>query len=57
MARKFLRSEDWNETRFVFNIAHYSVFSKLKNVKCETHLLQMPDREHGKVFEKPFSES
>ena len=32
--------------------AYHLVFSKLKNVLSEIHLLLTPDREHGKVFEK-----
>ena len=32
--------------------AYHSVFSKLKNVLSEIHLLLTPGREHGKVFEK-----
>ena len=32
--------------------AYHSVFSKLKNVLSEIHLLLTQDREHGKVFEK-----
>ena len=58
-ARKFLRSEVLNKqkrmgnkSRIVFNITYHPVFSKLKNVLSEIHLLLTPDREHGKVFEK-----
>ena len=40
-----------NKSRIVFIITYYPVFSKLKNVLSETHLLLTPDREHGKVFE------
>ena len=41
-----------NKSRIVFNITYHPVFSKLKNVLSEIHLLLTPDREHGKVFEK-----
>ena len=58
-ARKFSRSEDLNKQKrvgskkmFVFNMICHPVFSKLKNILPEIHLLQTPDREHGKVFEK-----
>ena len=58
-ARKFSRSEVLNKqkrmgnkSRIVFNITYHPVFSKLKNVLSEIHLLLTPDREHGKVFEK-----
>ena len=37
---------------FVFNMTCHPVFSKLKNILPEIHLLQTPDREHDKVFEK-----
>ena len=56
-ARKFSRSEVLNKqkrvgnkNRFVFNITYHPVFSKLKNILSEIHLLLTPDREHGKVF-------
>ena len=39
-------------SRIVFNIAYLPVFSKLKNVLSEIHLLLTPDRKHEKVFEK-----
>ena len=58
-ARKFSRSEVLNKqkrmgnkSRIVFNITYHPVFSKLKNVLSEIHLLSTPDREHRKVFEK-----
>ena len=41
-----------NKKRFVFNITYHPVFSKLKNILPEIHLLSTPDREHEKVFEK-----
>ena len=41
-----------NKSRIAFNITYHPVFSKLKNVLSEIHLLLTPDREHGKVFEK-----
>ena len=41
-----------NKSRIVFNINYHPVFSKLKNVLSEIHLLLTPDREHGKVFVK-----
>ena len=57
-ARKFSKSQVFNKgkrvenkSRFVFNITYHPVFSKLKNVLAEMHLLLRPDREHGKVFE------
>ena len=43
--RKFSRSE-------VFSITYLRVFSKLKNVLSEIHLLLTPDGKHGKAFEK-----
>ena len=52
-ARKFSRSEVLNKqkrmgnkSRIVFNITYHPVFSKLKNVLSEIHLLLTPDREH-----------
>ena len=58
-ARKFSRSEVFNKwkyvgnnSRFVFNFTYHSVFSKLKNVLSEIHLLLTPDREYTKVFER-----
>ena len=41
-----------NKSRTVFNINYHPVFSKLKNVLSEIHLLLTPDGEYGKVFEK-----
>ena len=41
-----------NKNRFVFNITYHPLFSKLKNILSEIHLLLTPDREHGKVFKK-----
>ena len=41
-----------NKSRVIFNITYHPVFSKLKNLLSEIHLLLTPDREHGKVFEK-----
>ena len=41
-----------NKSRFVFNITYHPVFSKLKSVLTEMHLLLTPDREHRKAFEK-----
>ena len=58
-ARKFSRSQVLNkrkrlgnDSRFVFNITYHSVLLKIKNVPSEIHLLLIPDREHGRVFEK-----
>ena len=58
-ARKCLRSEVWNKqksvgsnNKFVFNITHHQLLSKLKNVLSDIHLPLTPDREHGKVFER-----
>ena len=41
-----------NKNRLVFNIPYHPVFSKLKNVLSEIHLLLTPDWEHEKFFEK-----
>ena len=41
-----------NKNRFVFNITYHPVFSNLKNILSEIHLLLTPDREHRKAFEK-----
>ena len=41
-----------NKNRFVFNMTYHPVFSNLKNILSEIHLLLTPDREHRKVFEK-----
>ena len=49
-ARKFSRSQVFNKGKHVENKS-LSVFSKLKNVLAEMHLLLRPDREDGKVFE------
>ena len=46
--RKHIR----NESKVVFNITYHPVFSKLKNVLSEIHLLLAPGSEHGTVFEK-----
>ena len=40
------------KNKFVFNITYHLVFSKLKNVLYEIHFLLIPDKKHGKVFEK-----
>ena len=57
-ARKFSRPEVLNKqkrmgnkSRIVFNITYHPMFSNLKNVLPEIHLLLTPDREHGIVFE------
>ena len=40
-----------HKNKLVFNITYYPVFSKLKNILSNIHLLLTPDREHRKVFE------
>ena len=43
-----------NESRFVFNITHYPVFSKLKTSLSEIHLLLTPNRKHREKLLKGF---
>ena len=57
--RKFSRSEVLNKQKsignkdtFGFNVTYHPMFSKLKNILSQIHLLLALDREHGKVFEK-----
>ena len=41
-----------NKSITFFGLTYHPLFSKLKNVLSEIHLLLTPDREHGKVFER-----
>ena len=45
----FIQSEEAHKNKLVFDITHYRIFTKLKNILSRIHLLLTPDREHSKI--------
>ena len=50
LLRKKSSKQNSEETKLTFNLTYYPIFSRLKNILSELHILLAPDESHKAVF-------